>query len=99
MLFFLVSFIVQAAMKAPMYVDNLNWICDANQSFLYSDEKGQNVIKKHLQNVTCATYFKNHPVKAGTSPVYCEPLTNNYYCKGTKDDVSEMIANGAVPFS
>lgn len=37
-LFFLVTYIVQAAMKAPMYIDNLNWICDANLSFLYSDE-------------------------------------------------------------
>jgi hypothetical protein len=97
MLYFLVSFILQAAMKKPMYVDNLNWTCDENQSFFYSEENSRNIISKHLKDTTCETWAKTY--KPGEKIKHCEPLTNNYYCNVKGDDVSELKAMGAVEYS
>jgi len=104
MMYFLISCVLQAAMKKPMYVDNLNWFCDINQSFLYSEENGQKqmIIHKHLIETTCEYWEKNTSAKSRDG-IHCEPLTNNYYC-GSKaeikaDDITGLINSGAHPYS
>jgi len=72
---------LQAAMKKPLYFDNLNWFGDVNQSFLYSEQNGKKIIHKHLVDHTCEYWEANiqSKMKDGSS-IYCEPTTKTYYC-------------------
>lgn len=103
-LYFLVSFVLQAEMRSPMYIDNLNFFCDKNQAFLYSAEssiKGnaQEIIHKNLIYETCETWEKKFKQPAKGPHVYCEPLTKTYYCNSKTDDLTGLKHLGAVPYS
>ena len=58
-LLFLAIYITQALYIKPLYVDNLNFLGNTNQSFLYrptGSKKGEGVIDRNLYDSTCASW-------------------------------------------
>lgn len=79
--YFLLTLIFESARKLPTYIDNLNWLCLHNVSYLTN--LNTRIISFDYEYVTCDQIPKSSHV-AGTDDKYfdsmCKPVTTRYYC-------------------
>jgi len=75
--YFLITIVYEWNSRRPCLIENLNWFCKQNNSFIFKkDDEGNRIIQSaHIQNTTC-----DYIPEQVSSFYDCQEFAQSYYC-------------------
>lgn len=86
--YILISLIFDKVRKTPVYIDNLNWYCESNHSYLYETNGANNKkpINQEIYNDSCYNWHRDPDTINQRETYTCKDVSNRIYCPDISED-------------